>query len=168
MSITTIAPIRYRPWQAGDDALLGGLGSALSQESLQTRFLTGTPTIPPMYLRYVRTVSRSRWDAVVAMHGRQLVGWAELGRNEDYGSEAELAVAVVDAWHRCGIGTTLARQVLRRSALVGVTTIVAEVLASNLASVRLVESVSGGAYAVQRAGELLQFRVPVGAAAAVA
>ena len=168
MTVTTISPVRYRPWQAGDESLLAALGAALSQQSLQTRFLTGTPTIPPMYLRHVRTARRSRWDAVVALHGDELVGWAEFGRYEDHSPVAELAVVVVDAWQRRGIGSALARRVVQRSVLSGVHTLVADVLAANLASVRLIESLAGGVYSVCRDGDLLHFRLPVAVADAVA
>ncbi|HSV39947.1 MAG TPA: GNAT family N-acetyltransferase [Nocardioidaceae bacterium] len=155
------ATVRYRPWQPGDDALLAALGPALSEKSLYTRFLIGTPTIPGYYLHYVRNAPRSRWDAVVALHGDDVVGWAEFGRMEYYGAEAELAVVVVDAWQRRGIGTAVARRAVERAILSGVTTLSAEVLASNIASARLIESLSGGVHSLRSDGQVLHYRLPL-------
>lgn len=160
--------VRYRPWQAGDDQLLADLGPALSPASLYTRFLTGTPTLPRQYLSYVRTAPRSHWDAVVAVHDGSIVGWAEFGRESYYAPEAELAVMVVDAWQGRGIGGALARRALERAVLSGVRTLVAEVLAENTASVRMIQTLAAGVYAVQREGDVLHFRLPVGALAAAA
>jgi GNAT superfamily N-acetyltransferase len=153
---------RIRPWRAGDEDLLAAIGAGLSQASLYTRFLTGTPTLPRQYLRYVASAPRTRWDAVVAVMGDSLAGWAESARLEDSGPEAELAVVVVDAWQRRGLGSALVRHLAERCRAAGITRLHAEVLASNLASNRLIRSMFSDALTVTREGELLHYRMPLG------
>lgn len=155
---------RMRPWQQGDDRLLAAIGDRLSATSLQTRFLAGVPTIPAQYLRHVATAPRAGWDAVVALRGDDVIGWAEFARWSDVGDEAELAVVVVDAWQRRGIGAALARTVVERCRAAGVRTLTAEVLADNLASNRLILSLAGGVAAVRRDGAMLHYRIPLDAA----
>ena len=153
--------VRIRPWLPGDDLLLAAIGDGLSPASLYTRFLTGTPSLPRGYLRYVANAPRSRWDAVVGLIGGSVVGWAEAARLSDGGPDAELAVVVVDAWQRRGIGATLARRLAQHSLAAGVTTLHAEVLAENLPSNRLVRSLAGPSLSVTREGSLMHYRLPL-------
>jgi len=153
--------VRIRPWRAGDENLLAAIGAGLSPTSLYTRFLTGTPTLPRQYLRYVAGAPRTRWDAVVALSGDSVAGWAESARLADAGPEAELAVVVVDSWQRRGLGSALVRRLAERCRGAGITTLHAEVLAGNRASIRLIESFFGRSLAVTREGELLHYRMPL-------
>jgi GNAT superfamily N-acetyltransferase len=155
---------RIRPWRVGDEELLAAIGDRLSPASLYTRFLTGTPTLPRQYLRYVAIAPRTRWDAVVALAGDRVAGWAEFARLEDAGCEAELAVVVVDAWQRRGLGTALVRRLAERSREAGVTRLHAEVLAGNLASKRLIRSLFSDDLTVTREGEVLHYQLPLRAA----
>lgn len=155
------ALVRIRPWLSGDDQLLAAIGDGLSPASLYTRFLTGTPSLPSSYLRYVASAPRTRWDAVVGLMGGSVVGWAEAARLVDGGPEAELAVVVVDSWQRRGIGAALARTLAQHSLASGVTTLHAEVLADNLPSNRLVRSLAGPWLTVSREGALMHYRLPL-------
>jgi GNAT superfamily N-acetyltransferase len=128
------AAIEVRAWRAGDEALLARAGSEFSPASLYARFLAGVPDLPAAYLRLVATAPRWRWDGQVALCGGRLIGWAELARSAPTGTRAELAVAVVDAWQRRGVGTALVRSLISRCPAAGVTEVVAEITPSNVAA----------------------------------
>jgi ribosomal protein S18 acetylase RimI-like enzyme len=130
-----VSPVaQLRAWREGDEVLLAQAGAALSPASLYARFLAGTPTLPAAYLRLVAMAPRWRWDAQVAVRDGHLIGWAEFGRMSPDGTEADLAVAVVDAWQRRGIGTALVSSLLPRCRAAGVTVLSAEVAPSNVAA----------------------------------
>lgn len=160
--------VQIRPWRRGDEWLLAAAEPGLSPASLFTRFLTGTPGLPTHYLRHVATAPRCRWDAVVATHAGAVVGWAEFGRAEDGAREAELAVIVLDAWQRRGIGRALVSRLSARCLAAGVTTLSAEVLSDNVASNRLIRSFFGDLARPSRAGDLLHYRLPLAAAQSAA
>jgi RimJ/RimL family protein N-acetyltransferase len=124
--------IEVRPWRTGDEALL--LAAYLSPASLTSRFMVGTERLPAAYLRHVRTVPRSRWDAQVATLRGRLVGWAEYGRWQTCGEEADLAVIVVDGYRRQGVATALFRAMLPRAAKAGVRVVHADVALDNTAA----------------------------------
>jgi len=113
-------PVRIRPWRSGDEALLAASGRDVSAASLYARFFTGMSRLPVGYLRYVASAPRERWDAVVAVRAGRVIGWAEYGRYRDAPHEADLAVLVVDAWQRLGLGSALVRQLLPRCRRAGV------------------------------------------------
>jgi GNAT superfamily N-acetyltransferase len=134
--------MEVRPWRTGDDKLL--LAARFSAASLSSRFMAGTPGIPVAYLRHVSTVPRDRWDAQVAVVGSaagpgargpyRLLGWAEYGRWRAGGDEADIAVAVVDAWQRQGVATALLRAMLPRAAAAGVRVLHADIAPGNVAA----------------------------------
>ena len=141
-----------RPWRTGDDKLL--LAARFSAASLTSRFMVGTPRIPIAYLRHVSAVPRDRWDAQVAVlrpapcpgarsawtegrhaaHRGRLLGWAEYGRWRPGGDEADIAIAVVDAWQRQGVATALLRAMLPRAAAAGVRVLHADIAPENVAA----------------------------------
>jgi GNAT superfamily N-acetyltransferase len=121
--------IEVRPWRTGDERLI--LAACFSPASLTSRFMVGTQAIPAAYLRHVRTVSRDRWDAQVATYRGRLLGWSEFGRYLDCADEADMAVMVVDAWHRRGVATALIRAMLPRAAAAGVRVLHADVALEN-------------------------------------
>jgi GNAT superfamily N-acetyltransferase len=124
--------IEVRPWRTGDDKLL--LAARFSAASLTSRFMVGTPRIPIAYLRHVGTVPRDRWDAQVGAYRGRLLGWAEYGRWRRGGDEADIAVAVVDAWQRQGVATALLRAMLPRAAAAGVRVLHADIAPENVAA----------------------------------
>ncbi|HKT02892.1 MAG TPA: GNAT family N-acetyltransferase [Rugosimonospora sp.] len=123
-----------RAWRPGDEALLTQAGTELSPASLHARFLAGVPALPSAYLRLVATAPRWRWDGVVALRGDRMIGWAEFARSSAECTEADLAVTVVDAWQRRGIGTALVAALLPRCRAAGLAGLTAHVAPSNVAA----------------------------------
>jgi GNAT superfamily N-acetyltransferase len=126
--------IQLRPWSHGDEVRLRRAGARLSQASLNARFCAGVPALPKQYLRLAASAPRWRWDAQVAVHGGELIGWAEFARMHPGQTEAELAVTVVDAWQRRGIGTALVEAMLPRCVRAGIRILTAEIELSNVAA----------------------------------
>jgi len=120
-----------RPWQAADVRRLAQLGAELSPKTLRSRFWTGVPAVPQSYLRSIEKRWPHDWDAVVAIRQGRLVGWAEFGRNEPGGSDADAAFAVIDAEQGRGIGTALMSALVAQAAQAGVLTLHADIGTDN-------------------------------------
>jgi GNAT superfamily N-acetyltransferase len=123
-----------RAWRTGDEVLLARAGRELSPASLYSRFLGGLPALPPAYLRLVAEAPRWRWDGHVAVRLGCMIGWAEFARMRADATEAELALVVLDAWQRRGIGSMLVRALLPQCRAAGVSTLYADVAPSNFAA----------------------------------
>jgi len=144
--MATVPVVRIRPWRPGDERLLADAAVGISAAALRSRFFAGVPRLPATYLSYVASAPRSRWDAQVAVHGdrlgEQLIGWAEFARAGGP-AEADIAVLVLDAWQRGGVGGALVRSMLPRAARAGVRVLHADVEPGNGAVRGLLRSVLG-------------------------
>src|SRR5437762_10887021 len=96
-----------RPWEHGDFELLAAEAPGLSERTLWLRFWGAVPTLPAAYLRSTEGRWPRWWDAVAALEGGELVGWAEYGRYPDAPHTADVAVCVVDAEQGHGVGSAL-------------------------------------------------------------
>src|SRR5437660_1617696 len=126
--------MEIRPWRTGDQRLLIAAQRELSRASLSSRFFVGTSTLPVKYLRYVAHAPRERWDAQVAVHRGRLLGWAEFARLPGCPEEADIAVLVVDAWHRQGIASALFAAMIPRAAAAGIRVAHADIEPGNVAA----------------------------------
>jgi GNAT superfamily N-acetyltransferase len=134
-----------RPWRGGDERLLVRAAAAISPTSLRNRFLAGVPRLPEAYLRRIATLPRTVWDAQVAIRDGcpdGVIGWAEFVRTGNE-AEADLAILVLDAWQRRGVGRALVGSLLPRAAAAGIRTLHADIDLSNEAARRLLASVLG-------------------------
>lgn len=138
------AEVTIRPWERGDFARLAAAAPLLSARTLRLRFWTGMPTLPVMYLRSTEQRWPLLWDAVVALDGDQLVGWAEYGRNRDAPQTADVGVCVVDAEQGHGIGTALLRALLDRARCAGLVSLHADIDPVNLVARHAWQRVTGG------------------------
>jgi RimJ/RimL family protein N-acetyltransferase len=137
-------PARIRPWEPGDlDRLARGAG-ALSATTRYRRFWAGVPGLPYGYLASIERRWPTEWDAVVAVEGEQLLGWAEFARDGRPGS-ADIAFCVVDDWQRRGLGTALLAALLARCAAAGVGCLHADIQGDNVAARALWAAAAGGA-----------------------
>src|SRR3954467_1709570 len=100
--------VEIRRWEAADFPRLAAAAPGLSLRTLYLRFRAGMPGLPASYLRSTEQRWPARWDAVVAVHGDKLVGWAEFGRYPDDPDRADIWIYVVDAEQGHGIGSALA------------------------------------------------------------
>jgi GNAT superfamily N-acetyltransferase len=139
------AGVWIRPWRGGDERLLTRAAAAISPASLRNRFLAGVPRLPETYLRRITTLPRTVWDAQVAIrdgYPDDVVGWVEFVRTGNP-LEADIAILVLDAWQRRGVGRALVGSLLPRAAAAGIRTLHADIDLSNEAARRLLASVLG-------------------------
>jgi RimJ/RimL family protein N-acetyltransferase len=135
--------VTIRPWQGGDFALLAAAAPRLSERTLRLRFWGSFPTLPPTYLRSTERRWPYAWDAVAALDGDELVGWAEYGRYPDDLRNADLAVCVVDDEQGHGIGTALAAALLERARGAGLRSVHVDIAPFNQAALHTWLAVSG-------------------------
>jgi GNAT superfamily N-acetyltransferase len=139
------AGVRVRPWRTGDEQLLAHAADGISPASLRNRFLAGVPRLPEPYLRRIATLPRTVWDAQLAVrdgYPDEVIGWVEFVRVGDP-AEADIAILVLDAWQRRGVGRALVGSMLPRAAAAGIRRLHAEIDLSNEAARRLLASVLG-------------------------
>jgi GNAT superfamily N-acetyltransferase len=135
--------VTIRPWQHGDFALLSAAASRFSERTLRLRFWGPVLTLPPSYLRSTELRWPMRWDAVAALDGDDLVGWAEYGRSPDEPESADVAVCVVDAEQGNGLGTALLTTLIERARGAGVVSVHADIAAHNDAAQHAWRNVTG-------------------------
>jgi RimJ/RimL family protein N-acetyltransferase len=124
---------------------LAAAAPGLSLRTLYLRFRAGMPGLPETYLRSTRQRWPARWDAVVALDGDALVGWAEFGRYPDDPARADIAMCVIDAEQGHGIGTALAAALLRHARAAGVGSLHADIEPDNLPAQRAWRRATGTA-----------------------
>ena len=106
--------VTFRPVHITDVDRLERMFRRFSPESIRFRFFSPLPSVPRSALLRLAVVDHRRDDAVVALEGDEIVGIAGYNGLTDAGPpgmrEAELSVAVEDAWQRRGLGRLLARR----------------------------------------------------------
>jgi len=113
----------------------------LSNQSRESRFLTGKPNLTPAELRYLTAVDHHDHEAILALNpvdGRGL-GIARYIRRSEDPQAAEVAVTVVDDWQRRGLGTELLSRLADRARQEGICRFTALVAADNAAVVGLLQ-----------------------------
>ena len=114
-----LGDVTIRAWEGGDFDRLRASAPRLSRRTLCLRFLGPVPTLPSSYLRSTAERWPSAWDAVVALIGADLVGWAEYGVHPNAPQTADVAVCVVDDEQGRGIGTALLGAVIEHARRAG-------------------------------------------------
>jgi RimJ/RimL family protein N-acetyltransferase len=128
--------LTIRPWESGDFALLEDAAPGLSERTLRLRFWGAVPTLPQSYLRSTQRRWPYAWDAVAALDGDELVGWAEYGRYPDELSTADVAVCVVDAEQGHGVGSALLAALIDRARGAGLVSVHADIAPHNEPALR--------------------------------
>lgn len=137
-SLLTPAALTVRPIGPADSEALQAAFLRLSPASRHSRFLTPKASLSPAELTYFTEVDHRRHEALVALapdDGR-IVAVARYAPAAADGV-ADFSVAVEDALHRRGIGTTLAFRLVGLAAGNGVRTLTASTLAGNGAARKL-------------------------------
>ena len=119
--------------------------SRLSAESRQFRFLSDKRRLSPTELRYFTHIDHHNHEALGArdtVDGRGL-GIARFIRDPDNPEVAELAIAVVDDWHRRGLGSELLSQLFVRAREEGICRFTALVADNNEAMTALLPRLGG-------------------------
>jgi GNAT superfamily N-acetyltransferase len=149
--------------QAGAPAAVDAVFAGLSPRSRYLRFHSPVPRLPAAVRARLVDVDGRHHAAVVA----EVAGVGPIGLAEVFGNghgTADLAVAVVDAWQRRGIGRRLLTTVAAVAEEIGYTELRGMVLPENAAMLGLARRV------LHRArpwydGEVVQFTASIGDAA---
>ena len=169
--------VLIRPVQGTDVPLLADGFARLSVRSRQLRFMTGKPQLTPAELRYFTEVDHHDHEAIGALDlldGRG-VGIARYIRSADDPQSAEMAITIIDEWHRRGLGTELLTRLSDRARQAGIRRFTALVAGENRAVIGLLRRM--GAELVGRESVTMEYqmmlvpgrargRVPAAAAAA--
>jgi acetyltransferase len=110
-----------RPYTPLDRPALEFMFGRLSPESRYQRFLTAKRALTAADLARLTAVDHWHHEALLAFSPwpRTPIGIARYVRTEDF-DVAEIAVTVVDAWQRRGVGTALMEALRERAAAAGV------------------------------------------------
>jgi RimJ/RimL family protein N-acetyltransferase len=122
MSTITAEDVCLRPLAPGDTDTVLEVIAGLGPRSRELRFLAARPRLTEPELRRLAAVDDRDHVALVAWcdHGHRPIGIARFVRDPGAPETADVAVSVVDAWQRRGIGTKLLDALLRRAAELGV------------------------------------------------
>lgn len=106
---------------------------ALSAATTHNRFFTVHPHLSPEEVVRFTTVDHIQRDAIAVVDDDgEIVAVARLDRLEEP-SVAEIAFVIADEWQHHGLGSALFDRLVRRAQELGVTTLIADTLASNSA-----------------------------------
>lgn len=133
--------LTLRELQRHDGDVLDALVAGLSSRSRYLRFHTPVPALSAGMRRVLLDVDgRDRIAVVAETADGTPVGIARVIRDPRRPDEAEIAVAVVDAWHRRGVGRRLVGALTHRARVAGVGRLTARVLPENTAALELFRS----------------------------
>ena len=153
-----------RPIRPTDGTLLLDGFARLSSESRRLRFLGGKSSLTTRDVRYFTEIDHHQHEAVVALDlaGRG-VGVARFVQHGERPHSAEVAIVVVDEWHRRGVGTALLARLAQRAQEEGISCFTALIADDNAAVPGLIRA-AGARMAVSgvTAGAI-RFTVPVSA-----
>ena len=150
-----------RQVRSGDAPLLAEGFARLSLESRQLRFLSGKTGLTPAELRYFTEIDHHDHEALGALDpadGRGL-GIARYIRRTDDPQGAEVAVTVIDAWQRRGLGTELLSRLADRARHEGIRHFTALVAADNEAVVSMLEGRIIGARVTEHDSDTAEYEI---------
>jgi GNAT superfamily N-acetyltransferase len=134
MTLADGARLRVRPIVPADREPLADAFDRLSDRSRRQRFLAPKPRLSARELDYLTDVDHVTHEALVAIDETtgDIVGVGRYATDSAGGPAADMALAVVDAWQRRGIGHALAVCVVERARANGITRLTGTALADNL------------------------------------
>ncbi len=159
------AVVLVRALQPSDGRLLVDAFARLSETSRRRRFLTGKTALTAADLRRLTDVDHRDREALVAVepHNGRAVGIARFARQTDDPLSAEVAVTVVDDWHRRGVATSLLAQLVARAREVGIYSFTALVSAENHATIGLLSPLRPGVEVTRLDGEVIEYQIGLSA-----
>ena len=110
--------VQLRPIQASHAPKLLDIFNGMSAHSRWLRFLAAKPRLLPHELRYFTEVDHHDHEAIIALglRDRRSLGVARFVRLEADPECADVAIAVIDAWHGRGVGRALLAELSQWSA----------------------------------------------------
>src|SRR5438270_13721552 len=111
------ARLQLRPLEPEDRDRLRALFARLSPESRLKRFLSPKPALTRRELDYLTDIDHLRHEAIAAIDcgNQSIIGVARYVAQRDDAGTAELAAEVADEFQGFGIGTALARHIIKRA-----------------------------------------------------
>jgi GNAT superfamily N-acetyltransferase len=134
MTLADGARLRVRPIVPADREPLADAFDRLSDRSRRQRFLAPKPRLSARELDYLTDVDHVTHEALVAIDETtgDIVGVGRYATGSGGGVAADMALTVVDAWQRRGIGHALAVRLVERARANGITRLTGTALADNL------------------------------------
>jgi GNAT superfamily N-acetyltransferase len=134
MTLADGARLRVRPIVAADREPLADAFDRLSDRSRRQRFLAPKPRLSARELDYLTDVDHVTHEALVAIDETtgEIVAVGRYATGGAGGPAADMALVVVDAWQRRGIGHALAVRLVERARANGITRLTGTALADNL------------------------------------
>ncbi|MET8332770.1 GNAT family N-acetyltransferase [Streptosporangium canum] len=120
--------VEIRPVRADDEERVRRFLAGLSPRTQTLRFFTGVNRPSASLVRALLVLDERR-DVLLAVHGEVVVGHAMSFKGGQ--TDIEIALVVADEWQGRGVGSRLARRLLRRAAVAGARTLGMDVLGDN-------------------------------------
>jgi RimJ/RimL family protein N-acetyltransferase len=137
--------VLIRQLSATDAPLLADIFAGLSAASRWMRFLAAKNHLTDAELRYLTNVDHHDHEALAALDpGGHGVGVARYIRHPHDPQAAEIAIAVVDDWHRRGLGTHLLTHLSLRARRAGIHRFTALTATGNTAMTGLLHTLGAG------------------------
>jgi GNAT superfamily N-acetyltransferase len=134
-----VSRVRVRELGPGDGDVLDAVFAGLSAQSRYLRFHSPLPRLDGSVRHSLTAIDGRDHIALGAFADGRPIGIVRIVSVGE--GRAELAVEVVDAWQRNGVGTRLLRAARERAAQLGHRELVAEVLAENAAMLTVLRRV---------------------------
>jgi GNAT superfamily N-acetyltransferase len=168
-AVTDAVALSVRPVETTDVERLARMFERLSPMTVYYRFHSPLPRLPHSTLVRLADVDHCRSEALAALYDDEIVAVARYNavRRAD-GSEAceaDIAIAVDDAWQHRGIGNQLLRSLAHLAVRRGFHTFVATILPENRAALDLMRKLAPDA-AVRFVSGTYEARIPLIRAAA--
>jgi RimJ/RimL family protein N-acetyltransferase len=142
VALPDVRTVTQRPIRPDDAERLGRLIERLSPRSRYRRFFSPIHTPSRSMLHRLAIVDHDRREAIVAVHGDEIVGVASYEGERGDPTSAEVAVLVDDAWQRLGIARFLLDRLAREARRHGIERFTATVLADNQPAVALTRTLN--------------------------
>jgi GNAT superfamily N-acetyltransferase len=158
--------VDIRRLRSSDAPVLAAAFERLSFESRRLRFMTPKPELTARELSYLTDVDGHRHEALGASDhdSGEGVGVARFVRLEDEPQVAEVAVTVVDAWQRRGLGTLLLEHLADQARAQGITHFSALVSSENTAVLELLRGAGGEIVPTASGAGVVEYRTELGSA----
>ena len=143
MTLADGVRLRVRPIVPADREPLADAFARLSDRSRRQRFLGPKPRLSARELDALTDVDHVRHEALIAIDEStgEIVGIGRYATGSSGGVAADMALVVVDAWQRRGIGHGLAVRLVERAHANGITRLTGTALADNLRVRSLLERI---------------------------
>jgi RimJ/RimL family protein N-acetyltransferase len=132
--------VLVRPIRPADADQLAGLHARLSRDSIYWRYFGFKSALSPAELRRFTGIAEEWRFALVGVRSTGQLAGVTRYEGQAGRTDAEIALIVDDALHHQGLGTRLLRRLVDVAVMSGMTSLTAEVLASNRPMLHLLQA----------------------------